>query len=115
MDFRDSNGSRSEQPRPSRASGGYIDWKGVKRRTSLSAIFAQSCARLTEEFTGDGARRKDCLSYVAKVRRVLDERLGVPRAACAPARVQRAKLATRSGAGGGARASRVGGQPSVYP
>src|SRR5215217_1032375 len=36
------------------------------------------CARLTEEFAGDRSRRKDCLHEVAKVRAVLDERLGVP-------------------------------------
>jgi hypothetical protein len=65
---------------PKLASGVYIDRKGVKRRTSLSAIFAlELCARLTKEFAGDRSRRKDCLRPIAaKVRGVLDERLGVP-------------------------------------
>ena len=30
------------------------------------------------EFAGDGARRRDCFHQVAKVRGVLDERLGAP-------------------------------------
>ena len=38
-------GDGSEQPPPRPASGGYIDWKGVKRTgTSLPANFARSSA-----------------------------------------------------------------------
>jgi transposase InsO family protein len=45
---------------------------------AVGQLRSELCARLTEECAGDGARRSDCLRYVAKVRSVLDERLGVP-------------------------------------
>src|SRR6185437_15435407 len=47
---------------------------------AVGHLRAQLCARLTEECTGAGdvTRRKDCLVQVAQVRRMLDERLGVP-------------------------------------
>jgi hypothetical protein len=61
---------------PKPASGGYIDWKCVKGRTSRSATLALSSAQ--EELAGDRARRNDRLHQVADVRNVLDERPGVP-------------------------------------
>jgi hypothetical protein len=75
--FKDPNAATAGAASPKLASGVYVDRKGMKRCTSLSAIFAQLCARLTKEFAGDRSRRKDRLHQIAKVRGVLDERLGV--------------------------------------
>jgi hypothetical protein len=43
----------------------------------VSQLCLEFCARLAKEFAGSRSRREDCLLYVTKVRRVLDERLGV--------------------------------------
>ena len=45
---------------------------------AVGQVRSELCARLTEEFAGDRARRNVRLHEVADVRTVLDERLGVP-------------------------------------
>ena len=45
---------------------------------AVSQLRFELGARLTKELAGDQSRRKDCRPEFAKVRGVLDERLGVP-------------------------------------
>jgi hypothetical protein len=59
--------------------GVYIDRKGVKKTDrAISQLRSELGTRLTKELAGDQSRCKDCSSEFAKVRGVLDERLGVP-------------------------------------
>ena len=62
------------------AIGVYIDRWGVKRQNhAVGHRRSEPCARLTtDEFAGAEPVGKDCLRQVARLRKVLDERLGVP-------------------------------------
>src|SRR6202042_3073738 len=55
---------------------GQVGRKETDRASSQ--LRSELGARLTKELTGDQSRRKDCGPEFAKVRGVLDERIGVP-------------------------------------